>query len=82
MKAASWRVLEQKLGRQKAVATYDYEKHEIAVDPRQCSRDRLDSLIHEMTHALFPNLTEAEVISAARRMTRVLWNDGYRRIEK
>lgn len=77
-----WRVFTQKLGRQKAAGICDYKKKEILIDPRQDSRERMDSLQHEMLHALFPSLSEKRVIECARLMTGVLWDDGYRRIEK
>jgi len=82
VKHEKWRVFEQKLGRMGAAGICDYKKCEILIDPRQCSKERMDTLIHEMIHALFSDLSERQVIKYSKLMTGVLWDDGYRRIEK
>lgn len=51
----------------------------IDVDPRQGSKNMMDSLLHETIHKLMPNLCEADVVSAAGTLKNVLWVMGYRR---
>jgi len=43
------------------------------------TRRRLSILVHELTHACFPEATEAQVVEAERIISQALWNDGWRR---
>lgn len=52
----------------------------IRIDPRQCPKEYLDTLIHEMLHFCFPQMAEHMVIRAARKISKVLWKQGYRRM--
>ena len=79
-------VVERKLGKERAqgLAYYDYYgegKSLIEIDPRQNSKDYLDTLIHEALHTIFPDMTEKIVVSVAGRLTRLLWRQGYRLIQ-
>ena len=59
----------------------DYDpdaRKEIYVDHRLKNRARLDTLIHECTHAEFPYMKEADVDRWATNMARLLWRLGYR----
>ena len=79
-------VVERKLGKERAqgLAYYDYYgegKSLIEIDPRQNSKEYLDTLIDEALHTIFPDMKEKKVASIAGRLTRVLWRQGYRRIQ-
>jgi hypothetical protein len=75
------KVVERKLGREKAVGQFIHEQLLIEIDPRQHSRDRLGTVVHEVLHFLFPRLPEIKIIHAERAIADALWTDRYRRIE-
>lgn len=79
MKTA-FKVTERKLGRERAMGQVIYQRKLIEIDPRQTSREYLDTLLHEGLHAIFPELSERKVAGAARRLTRLVWKQGFRRI--
>jgi hypothetical protein len=54
----------------------------IEVDPRQRSRTRLDTVIHEILHLLAPDWSETKVKKSAREIARLLWGDRWRRVSK
>jgi len=43
------------------------------------AKNRMDTLIHEVLHALRPRWGEKKVCEIAKTLTVVLWKDGYRR---
>ena len=69
----------QKLGRQQAWGVC-WSDGRIEIDPRQSSKDFLDTLIHEMLHHFWPDLTEDEVSRVATITAQVVWKLGYRRM--
>lgn len=65
------------------VLGYAYqEDFEIEIDPRQSSREYLDTLIHEMLHCFLPDLSERGITRMADLMTEEIWKRRYRRIDK
>lgn len=76
------RIVERKLGRERAAGQYEFGTNHIEVDPRQSSRDRMDTVIHETLHYAFPRMGEATVAKTARTISAALWSDRYRRIER
>jgi hypothetical protein len=54
-------------------------EHIIEIDPRQCPKEYLDTLIHESLHELFPKATESRVLRAGTSIANLLWRLGYRR---
>lgn len=50
----------------------------IRVKRKQKEEDLLDTIIHEMLHAIFPQLTEDTVYDAANDLSRTLHKIGYR----
>ena len=54
---------------------------DIWIDPRQDSYEYLDTLIHEITHCILPDLSETNVAKMARLYSRAIWKKGYRRIK-
>ena len=79
-------VRERNLGREKAMglAHFDYygeNRNLIEVDPRQTSKQYLDTLIHEALHCIFPDMAETKIIKHSSRLARLIWRQGYRRIQ-
>ena len=75
------RVRERKLGREKADGlAWEGRRALVEIDPRQGENNRLDTLLHEAMHILFPKLNEMQVRGVAARLTEILWNDGWRRV--
>ena len=54
--------------------------HIIEIDPRQCPKEYLDTLIHESIHELFPKIMEKTVLHAGTTIANLLWRLGYRRV--
>jgi hypothetical protein len=75
-------ILERKLGRQRAAGQHIFGTQVIEVDPRQTSRERMDTVVHEALHYGRPDLNEAEVERVAHIIAGALWRDRYRRIEE
>lgn len=42
-------------------------------------KDMLDTTVHELLHALFPDLSEESVTKAGTEIAKVLWKLGYRK---
>ncbi len=78
------RVIQRKLGREKAEGIYHSgKKHAvIEIDPRQTGKDELDPMIHESLHHSFPFLDEPAVAKGAKEITAILWEFGYRRTKQ
>jgi len=76
------KVREKKLGREHAAGQCWQDTGEIQIDPRQDSRNYMDTLIHEMLHCFFPDLEEEAVLSLSSKFTKELWKRGYRRIQE
>ena len=75
------RLTEKKLGRELAVGQVEYGTiPHVMVDPRQVSSERLDTVIHEVVHVIFPDMEEDLVIKVSNRLASVVWGDGWRRI--
>lgn len=76
-----WRIVEARLPDGDA-GLCDYGRRRITIDPAQqaTERDRLDTVVHELTHAVQPKLSERDVIKIARFVTKHLWRQGYRRV--
>jgi hypothetical protein len=53
----------------------------IRIDPKLRGSELLDTMIHEITHAAFPDLSEDAVNRFATDAATILWNDGYRRCD-
>ena len=76
------KVIDKKLGRQKAVGQAYTDARVIEVDPRQRSKSYLDTLIHEMLHVYNPDWSESKVSKTANEMTDIIWSKNYRRIKR
>jgi hypothetical protein len=80
MKTKRIKVEEKKLGREGAVGLAYQGENLIEIDPRQTSKDYLDTLIHETLHILFPEMSEYRVGKTANVITKIVWEKGYRRV--
>lgn len=54
------------------------EEFSITVDDRLKGAAKMDTLLHEVTHAEFPDMSEADVARFATNAVRVLRGEGYR----
>lgn len=52
----------------------------IEVEPRQCPKDYLDTIIHESLHIIFPKKKESSILRAGTSIVNLLWRLGYRRV--
>ena len=57
-------------------------QHIIEIDPRQCPKDYLDTLIHESLHEILPRKSEKFILRAASSIANLLWRMGYRKKKK
>ena len=76
------KVVYRKLGKEWAwgQATPDDKKPLIEIDPRLGARRQLEVLCHEACHIALPDTGEAEIDRLGKRISEVLWHDGYRRV--
>jgi hypothetical protein len=76
------RVVDRKLGKERALGQAHHGENLIELDPRQKSRERLDTITHEVLHLIAPHLSEEIVSGHANTLSDVLWRDQWRRVEK
>ncbi len=76
------KVIDKKLGRSDAVGMAYIDENRIEIDPRQKSKEYLDTLIHEILHLFNPDWSETKVSKAANEMTKIIWDKNYRRVDK
>jgi len=74
------KVVYKKLGKQNAWGMY-HSDGVIEIDPRLKGEKKLDILIHEEIHHLFPELSEEEVTAKASELANFLWKQNVRFIE-
>ena len=75
------KVVERKLGRERAYGQAILKGAIIEITPTQSERERIDTLIHEAMH-LIPQtktLDEAAVVKASNSLSHLMWQQGYRR---
>lgn len=51
----------------------------IEIDPRQCPKEYMDTMLHEALHHLFPKKKEKHILRAGTSLANLLWRLGYRR---
>jgi len=76
------KVKDRKLGREKAFGLAYIDTGKIHIDPRQSSKTRLNTLLHESLHVIFPDMSESRIKTVTGRLTQVLLKDNWRRIAK
>jgi len=75
------KIKERKLGKHQAVGLYYEGKRLIEIDPRQCAKKYLNTLIHEILHDRLPKASEGQVSRIAGMITEASWRARFRRIE-
>lgn len=73
------KIVERKLGRERALGQAFKEDKLIEIDPRQPSKEYLDTVLHEGLHIVFPTLTERRVAAVSRKLSKLVWKQGFRR---
>jgi hypothetical protein len=74
------KVIEKKLGREKAYGMVFPPSSKIYIDPRQTPKSYLGTLIHEKLHVMFPDWSETRVRKAEKELANLLWKSGYRKV--
>ncbi len=77
-----WTVLFAKSVGKDFVGECNHSQKTIRVLRSLRGRDRMDTLIHEMLHAVLPDEEELWVNSVASDMSQVLWEYGYRNVKE
>lgn len=76
------KIIDRKLGRERALGQAYKSEKLIEIDPRLRSRRRITVLVHEVMHVVFPRMSESRVDRASATIGKMVWEDGYRRIER
>lgn len=74
------RVVEKRLGRERAMGQAIHGENVVEVDPRQHPREYLDTVIHEVLHLAHPDFSERQVCITSRKISTALWRLNYRRV--
>ena len=74
------KIIYKKLGREQAHGIAESDGN-IYLDPRLKGKKHLEILIHEVLHILNPNDSELAIIKKSITLTKVLWKEGYRRVD-
>jgi len=74
------KVVERKLGRERAWGQSWQGEGLVEIDPRQNAKEYLGTCIHETLHELLPNHSEKFIEKAEFTLLRVLWKLGYRKV--
>lgn len=69
-------------GYTKVYGLADHDNMTIEIDPRQNSKQFLDTLVHEVAHLFFPEASESKIRDFANTVTHIAWEKGYRRIQE
>lgn len=81
MKKPQPKVIEKKLGRQKAFGLAYDEANKIHIDSRLRGKTKLATYIHEYLHILFPDFSENRILEIESQMATYLWNLNYRQVD-
>jgi hypothetical protein len=75
------KVTHRKLGQDRVHGWAHLGLNHIELDSRLKGRRHLLYLVHEMLHLLNPDWSESKVVKQSRELTKLLWEQNYRRIE-
>lgn len=67
------KVIEMKLGKNRADGILNYDENTIYIDERLRGERKLNTYIHEYFHHLYPKWSEKQVLDAADRMAEFLY---------
>jgi hypothetical protein len=73
------KVVRRKLGKEKADGQAWHSDRLIEIDPRLTPKNELETIIHEATHIVFPEMSEADVTRHGEAVASVLWKEGFRK---
>ena len=77
------KIVERKLGREKAWGLCWQGENLIELDPRLKGKKKLNLACHELAHLVFPSIeSEREIERIARIFANALWSLNYRQISK
>ena len=71
----------RKLGREKADGLAHIDDNTIEVDSRLTGKRKLEIFVHESLHIVNPTHSESKVTKDARKISNMLWKQGYRKVE-
>ena len=74
------KIIYKKLGREQAHGIAESDGI-IYLDPRLRGKKHCEILIHEVLHLLNPNDSELAIIKKSITLTKVLWKEGYRKVD-
>jgi hypothetical protein len=74
------KIIYKKLGREQAHGIAESDGN-IYLDPRLRGMKHAEILIHEVLHLLNPKDSELAIIRKSITLTKVLWKEGYRRVD-
>ena len=74
------KIIYKKLGREQAHGIAESDGI-IYLDPRLKGKKHLEICVHEVLHLLNPNDSELAIIKKSITLTKVLWKEGYRRVD-
>lgn len=74
------KIIYKKLGREQAHGIAESDGN-IYIDPRLKGKKHLEICLHEVLHLLNPTDDEKAIIRKSVTLTKVLWNEGYRRVD-
>ena len=69
----------KKLGREKIWGHAD--EYPLIVDERVKGKKKLEIILHESLHRLYPNASEEEVEKNSIILTHTLWHEGFREVD-
>jgi hypothetical protein len=75
------KIIYRKLGREKAHGMASSDGI-VELDERLKGKKHLEILIHEVLHLLYPRNSEETIVRNSVTLTRILWKEGYRRIDQ
>jgi hypothetical protein len=75
------KIIYRKLGKEQAYGIAS-SNGIIEIDSRLKSKKHLEVLIHEIFHVLQPKDSEETIIKKSVTLTKILWKEGYRRIDQ
>jgi hypothetical protein len=82
VKCYNMKVIHRKLGKEKAYGLAHIDSNTIEIDSRLKPKHKLEITIHEALHILYPTDSETAIVRKSKRLCAVLWQEGYRKVEK
>lgn len=76
------KIVHRKLGKERADGIAYQDDNEIHIDERLKKKDYFLTVVHELLHMYFPDLSEASVDKISRKMCSELWRLKFRRTDE